>query len=65
MHTDSGTLMRLTIDELLILAPRLQTYLTTPARSGATSSMPPTGCAAIRPRGLIGPPTMPTRAMAA
>ena len=30
MHTDSGTLMRLTIDELLILAPRLRTYLTTP-----------------------------------
>ncbi|MBV8399450.1 MAG: hypothetical protein JOZ17_12030 [Acetobacteraceae bacterium] len=30
VHTDSGTLMRLTIDELLILAPRLRTYLTTP-----------------------------------
>jgi replication initiation protein RepC len=30
VRTDSGTLMRLTIDELLILAPRLRTYLTTP-----------------------------------
>jgi replication initiation protein RepC len=30
VRTDSGTLMRLSIDELLILAPRLRTYLTTP-----------------------------------
>ena len=30
VRTDSGTLMRLTIEELLILAPRLRTYLTTP-----------------------------------
>jgi replication initiation protein RepC len=28
--TDSGTLMRLTIEELLILVPRLRTYLTIP-----------------------------------
>src|SRR6201994_1916383 len=30
VRTDSGTLMRLSIDELLQLAPRLRTYLTTP-----------------------------------
>ncbi|MFL5288739.1 MAG: plasmid replication protein RepC [Rhodopila sp.] len=30
VRTDSGPLMRLTIDELLQLAPRLRTYLTTP-----------------------------------
>ena len=30
VRTDSGTVMRLSIDELLILAPRLRTYLTTP-----------------------------------
>jgi replication initiation protein RepC len=30
VRTDSGPLMRLTTDELLILAPRLRTYLTTP-----------------------------------
>ena len=30
VRTDSSTLMRLTIDELLILAPRLRTYLSTP-----------------------------------
>src|SRR6201994_1182391 len=30
MRTDSGPLMRLTIEELLILAPRRRTYLTTP-----------------------------------
>jgi hypothetical protein len=46
VRTDSGTLMRLTIDELLILAPRLRTYLTTPNPYGATLSMLPTGCAA-------------------
>src|SRR5689334_28620 len=30
VRTDSGTVMRLSIDELLSLAPRLRTYLTTP-----------------------------------
>ena len=30
VRTDSSPLMRLTIEELLILAPRLRTYLTTP-----------------------------------
>ena len=30
MRTDSGTVMRLSIDELLQLAPRLRTYLTIP-----------------------------------
>ena len=30
VRTDSGTVMRLSIDELLLLAPRLRFYLTTP-----------------------------------